>query len=86
VLEEHVDRIQTHAVSAILQIDQEIDEPWGLTLLDHKGVTHWVYLLPGEMVYYESAKCLHGRPRPFVGKSFANVFVHYKPSEGWDYQ
>ena len=34
----------------------------------------------GEMMFYESAKCLHGRPRTFVGKFYSSLFIHYKPA------
>ena len=35
---QHVDRIPSHIISAILQIDQKVDEDWPLTLVDHKGI------------------------------------------------
>ena len=38
VLLQHVDRIPSHIISAILQIDQKVDENWALTLIDHKGI------------------------------------------------
>ena len=36
---------------------------------------------PGDIVYYESAKCLHARNRPLVGPNayYVNLFTHYKP-------
>ena len=34
---QHVDRVPSHMISAILQIDQKVDENWPLTLIDHKG-------------------------------------------------
>ena len=37
VLLQHVDRIPSHIISAILQIDQKVDEDWPLTLVDNKG-------------------------------------------------
>jgi len=85
-LEEHVDRISTHAVSAILQIAQEdVEEPWHLTVLDFNDEKHFIEMSPGDMVLYESASVLHGRPKAFKGLGYANLFVHYKPSEGWTY-
>ena len=33
------------------------------------------------MLFYESAKCMHGRPRTFKGKYYASVFIHYVPAE-----
>ena len=37
VLLQHVDKIPTHIISVILQIDQKVDEDWPLTITDHKG-------------------------------------------------
>ena len=37
VLLQHVDKLPTHIISAILQIDQKVDEDWPLTIIDHKG-------------------------------------------------
>ena len=34
---------------------------------------------PGDMLLYESAACTHGRERPLNGRSFANIFVHFRP-------
>jgi len=36
---------------------------------------------PGDVVYYESAKCLHGRNRPMAGPNayYVNLFTHYRP-------
>ena len=36
---------------------------------------------PGDIVYYESAKCLHGRNRPLTGPGayYVNLFTHYRP-------
>ena len=33
----------------------------------------------GDIVYYESAKCLHGRMRPLRGSFYVNLFAHYRP-------
>ena len=38
-----------------------------------------VVLEKGEMLFYESAKCLHGRPHPFVGEWYSSIFIHYVP-------
>ena len=43
---------------------------------------HQVYLLPGDMVLYESALLLHGRPYGLNGSSYANAFMHYRP-QSW---
>lgn len=38
---------------------------------------------PGEIIFYESASVIHGRPESFQGDSFTNIFVHFAPLEGW---
>lgn len=40
-------------------------------------------LQPQDLVFYESATCLHGRPKPMRGGYFANVFTHFCPAD-WD--
>ena len=77
-LEMHIDRSATHVVSSILQISQDVDEPWPLDL-EFDGRKHAVLLSPGQMLLYEGASTLHGRPRPMAGRSFINLFVHYRP-------
>jgi len=34
---------------------------------------------PGDMVFYESARCMHGRPEPLQGQFYVNLFSHYRP-------
>ncbi len=74
----HRDRVETHVISSVLQIAQDVDEPWTLEV-EVGGKTHEILLSPGQMVLYEGASCAHGRPKPLVGRSFVNVFVHYRP-------
>jgi hypothetical protein len=87
VLRMHVDTVNTHVVSAIINVDQGVDKDWPLIILDHDDVEHTLYMQPGDMLFYESAKLLHGRPEPFVGSHYDNVFIHYKPKEDgrWNY-
>ena len=35
------------------------------------------------MLLYESLKIVHGRPEPFQGEYFDNIFVHFKPAKIW---
>lgn len=77
----HVDRATTHIVSSIIQVAQDVDEPWPL-LLECDGIEHSVILNPGQMVLYEGATTPHGRPSPLRGRSFVNLFLHYRPT-GW---
>jgi hypothetical protein len=78
----HVDRLATHAVSLIVNIAQgNLTEPWPVEVQDHNDRLHEVLMEPGDVVYYESAKCLHGRNRPMMGQNayYVNMFTHYRP-------
>lgn len=80
----HVDKWKTHVVSAILQIDQKVDQDWPLTVVNLQGEHEKIYLQPGQMLLYESAKVPHGRQFAFRGGYFDNIFVHFKPkSDCW---
>jgi hypothetical protein len=80
----HVDQLLTHVISFILHIDSSDDaEPWPIYIEDFHGQTHEVVLTPGDILFYESSKCFHGRPKPFNGSWYTSVFVHYYPEEGW---
>lgn len=80
----HLDKMETHVVSFILHIDSSDDaEPWPLFIEDFYGRTHEVILSPGDVLLYESSKCMHGRPRPFKGSWYTSVFSHYYPTRGW---
>lgn len=80
VLKMHRDRIDTHIISAIINVAQETDVEWPLVIEDNYFRIHHIFLKPGEMVFYEGGRLLHGRPLAFDGKSFANMFCHFKPS------
>jgi len=73
----HVDHMIHHVVSAILNIKQDIDSPWPLQIYDNDDTLHEIFLEPGEMILYESAKLIHGRAKPLNGSSYENYFVHY---------
>ena len=79
----HVDQLATHVISAIINVDQEVEEDWPLFIKDHKGEDHEVVLRPGDMIWYESARLIHGRQRPLRGQHYDNVFVHFKPRGVW---
>lgn len=80
----HVDWSQTHIISFILHIDSSPDsEPWPIVIEDFQGNTHEVILTPGDLLFYESSKCLHGRPYKFHGSWYSSLFVHYYPKYGW---
>ena len=80
----HVDKSLTHIVSCILHIDHSADsEPWPIIIEDFRGNTNEVVLTSGDMLFYESSKCIHGRPQNFTGSWYSSIFVHYYPV-GWD--
>lgn len=80
----HVDKPQTHVISFILHIDSSEDaEPWPILIEDYQGTTNEVILKSGDMLFYESSKCFHGRPHTFNGSWYSSVFVHYYPKHGY---
>eukprot|EP00546_Thalassionema_frauenfeldii_P021639 CAMPEP_0178903282 /NCGR_PEP_ID=MMETSP0786-20121207/5073_1 /TAXON_ID=186022 /ORGANISM="Thalassionema frauenfeldii, Strain CCMP 1798" /LENGTH=418 /DNA_ID=CAMNT_0020574641 /DNA_START=18 /DNA_END=1271 /DNA_ORIENTATION=- len=78
ILTTHVDR-NPLVTSAIINVDQDVDEPWPLEVWGHDGVPYNITMEPGDMVLYESHSVLHGRPFPMNGRYFANIFVHFEP-------
>jgi hypothetical protein len=80
----HVDKPSTHIISCILHIDHSEDsEPWPIIIEDFQGNTNEVVLESGDMLFYESSKCFHGRPHTFKGSWYSSIFVHYSPV-GWE--
>lgn len=55
---------------------------WPIVIEGYDGVSVEVDLQPGQTLLYESAKCIHGRPRPMKGRWYTSLFLHYRP-EGW---
>jgi len=76
---DHVDIVETHVISSVLHIDHDIDEDFPLEVQDAGGEYGKVNLKPGDMVFYESAKCFHRRSIPLKGRFHANIFLHYRP-------
>lgn len=79
VLRQHRDKLETHIISAIINIDQNVKKDWPLVIDDNYYREHHVILKPGDIVLYEGARLKHGRPIPFNGRSFSNIFCHFKP-------
>ena len=50
-----------------------------VVIIDNYGREKEIIIKPGEIVLYESARCYHGRPKPFKGDNFANIFGHTRP-------
>ena len=82
----HVDRVATHVFSVIINLHQEaVQEDWALDVIDFDGAWRSVLMKPNQLLFYQSAKLVHGRPKPFNGSRFVNCFVHFKPAHGWNY-
>jgi len=82
----HVDKSNTHVVSIILHVDHDNDEgsePWPIVIESFDGNTAEVALESGDMLFYESSKCMHGRPRKFKGRFYSSLFTHYYPAD-WE--
>ena len=80
-LKSHRDRIETHLISVIINVDQDVNEDWPLVIEDNYYRTHHVMLKPGEVIFYEGARLTHGRPIALNGNSFANIFCHFIPTD-----
>ena len=78
ILATHVDRLPL-VTSAIINVDQDVEEDWPIEVVGHDGVAYNVTLKPGDMALYESHTVLHGRPFPLKGNFYANLFVHFIP-------
>lgn len=70
---EHVDVDRLPLVSScIIQVAQDIDEPWPIEVYDHSGKAWNVTMQPGDMTLYESHTVLHGRPFPMKGRFYVS--------------
>lgn len=65
VLAPHVDRFPLVS-SAIINVDQDVDEPWPLEVIGHDGVAVNITMVPGDLVLYESHSIIHGVRIKFV--------------------
>lgn len=86
----HNDKTHSHVISSIVHIAHKYDNdsnPWPIFIEDHDGQLVSVSLEEGQMMFYESAKCLHGRMRQLRGKYYGSLFIHYYPEDRniWSY-
>lgn len=77
ILAPHVDR-NPLVSSAIINVAQDVREPWPLEVWGHDGKPYNITSQPGDMILYESHSLIHGRPFPLQGNHYANIFVHYE--------
>ena len=81
-LDNHYDRINTHAFGIIIHLNDKSDEKWPLYIEDHNYKGHNICMEFGDVIFYESSTCKHGRPTEFTGDYHRNMYVHFKP-ERW---
>jgi prolyl 4-hydroxylase len=82
-LKVHCDRYDTHVLSAILHVKHKQEKPWPLAVWDHQGNKENILLDNNiDLVLYESVGIMHGRPYPFEGDSYVNIFIHFSVP-GW---
>jgi hypothetical protein len=43
---------------AIINVDQDVDEPWPLEVIGHDGIARNITMEPGDLVLYESVRSL----------------------------
>jgi prolyl 4-hydroxylase len=67
VLAPHVDGFPLVS-SCIINVDQDVDEPWVLEVYDRHDRAVNITMEPGDMVLYESGSVVHGRPFPLKGR------------------
>ena len=82
ILKDHLDVLETHVISGILHIDHDLDGPYPIQIEDSTGRLRSAELAPGDLMFYESAKCFHQRSVPMSGRHYASIFLHYRPVRG----
>jgi prolyl 4-hydroxylase len=83
ILKNHYDKKESHVISAIVHLDDKSEKPWPLYIEDHHFRPNEIEMEYGDVVFYESTTCLHGRPTPFDGYYYRNLYIHFKP-EKWE--
>ena len=74
MLAPHVDRLPLVS-SAIINVDQDVDEPWPLEVIGHDGIAVNITMEPGDLVLYESHSIIHG-----VGVYYFDGISRFIPS------
>jgi prolyl 4-hydroxylase len=49
-------------ISALIRVSQDLVEPWIIEVIGHNGKAYNISLEEGEMLLYEGASVIHGRP------------------------
>jgi len=85
----HLDKKGSHSMGYVLHVgasddyDSEVD-PWPFLIEDFNGRTHEITMVPGDLILFEAAKLVHGRPHKLNASWYCNVVGHYYPrDEAW---
>ena len=78
-LKPHLDNYKRRILGSIINVDKNVDEDWPLEIYDNNGKLHRIYLEPGEIFMYESARLIHSRITPLNGDYYTNIYLHYLP-------
>ena len=69
VIPPHVDA-EPFVISAVIRVaEEDMDEPWIIEMIGHDRKAYNVSLEVGEMLLYEGASVIHGRPFAMNGTS-----------------
>jgi prolyl 4-hydroxylase len=81
ILAPHVDRLPLVSSAIINVFQRNVTEPWMLEVIGHDGIAQNLTSKPGEIILYESASVIHGRPYPLKGEGaqYGSLFVHFEP-------
>ena len=74
----HLDDYKRRVLGSIINVDKRVYEDWSLEIYGDDKI-HKIYLEPGEIVMYESARLIHSRIKPLNGDYYANIICHYLP-------
>eukprot|EP00928_Gymnodinium_smaydae_P078353 TRINITY_DN6222_c1_g2_i1.p1 TRINITY_DN6222_c1_g2~~TRINITY_DN6222_c1_g2_i1.p1 ORF type:complete len:744 (-),score=142.00 TRINITY_DN6222_c1_g2_i1:141-2372(-) len=78
----HVDATETHVMSATYNIAQKgLKGAWPLAFVEPGGHVEQAVQQPGDVVFYEGASGMHGRPRPLDGEEFVSIYFHWRPKD-----
>jgi prolyl 4-hydroxylase len=62
-------------ISALIRVSQDLVQPWITEVIAHDGKAYHISLEEGEMLLYEGASVIHGRPFHMNGV-YASVSLH----------
>ena len=83
ILKNHLDRHDSHILSAIINVGTiSPREIWPLHVENREMLAKNIAFTDGyDVILYESSSLVHGRPTPYEGEVFANLFIHYAPDD-----